>query len=83
VTAFRSEDKSQLPIGVKKVIGEFERGAAVTCVNEAGQDIARGLCNYSAEEARRIAGHASQKIETLLGYGGDGEIIHRDDLVLP
>jgi glutamate 5-kinase len=54
----------------------------VTCVNEEGQDIARGLTNYNAEEARRIAGHASQKIETLLGYGGDAEIIHRDNLVL-
>jgi len=80
--ALRSEGKSLLPIGVKKVIGEFERGAAVTCVNEEGQDIARGLTNYSAEEARRIAGHASKKIETLLGYGGDAEIIHRDNLVL-
>jgi glutamate 5-kinase len=82
VTALRSEGKSLLPIGVKKVVGEFERGAVVTCVNEEGQDIARGLTNYSAEEARRIAGHASQKIETLLGYGGDAEIIHRDNLVL-
>jgi len=82
VTALRSEGKSLLPIGVKKVVGEFERGAAVTCVNEQGQDIARGLTNYSAEEARRIAGHASQKIESLLGYGGDAEIIHRDNLVL-
>ncbi len=82
VTALRSEGKSLLPIGVRKVIGEFERGAVVTCVNEEGQDIARGLTNYNAEEARRIAGHASQKIETLLGYGGDTEIIHRDNLVL-
>jgi glutamate 5-kinase len=82
VTALRSEGKSLLPIGIKKVVGEFERGAVVTCVNEEGQDIARGLTNYNAEEARRIAGHASQKIETLLGYGGDAEIIHRDNLVL-
>jgi glutamate 5-kinase len=51
-------------------------------VNEEGQDIARGLTNYNTEEARRIAGHASQKIEALLGYGGDTEIIHRDNLVL-
>jgi glutamate 5-kinase len=43
-------------------------------VDEDGQDIARGLTNYNAEEARRIAGHASQKIETLLGYGGDAAI---------
>jgi len=82
VTALRGEGKSLLPIGVKKVVGEFERGAAVTCVNEDGQDIARGLTNYNSEEARRIAGHASQKIESLLGYGGDAEIIHRDNLVL-
>jgi len=82
VTALRSEGKSLLPIGVKKVVGDFERGAAVTCVNEEGREIARGLTNYNAEEARRIAGHASQKIESLLGYGGDTEIIHRDNLVL-
>ena len=82
VTALRSEKKSLLPIGVRKVIGDFKRGAAVTCVNEEGQEIARGLTNYNAEEARRIAGQASQKIESLLGYGGDAEIIHRDNLVL-
>ena len=80
--ALRSEGKSLLPIGVKKVIGEFERGAVVACVDEAGQDIARGLTNYNAEEARLIAQHPSKEIEALLGYGGDAEIIHRDNLVL-
>jgi glutamate 5-kinase len=64
------------------VFGEFERGAVVACVGEDGNDIARGLTNYNAEDARRIAGHASKEIETLLGYGGDAEIIHRDNLVL-
>ena len=82
VTALRSEGKSLLPIGVKKVIGEFQRGEAVTCVNEEGQDIARGLTNYSAVEARLIAQHSSKEIEALLGYGGEPEIIHRDNLVL-
>lgn len=82
IKALRSEGKSLLPIGVKSVLGEFERGAVVACVSEDGQDIARGLTNYNADEARRIAGHASQEIESLLGYGGDTEIIHRDNLVL-
>jgi glutamate 5-kinase len=54
----------------------------VACINEQGQDIARGLINYNSDEARTIAGHASQDISTLLGYGGDTEIIHRDNLVL-
>jgi glutamate 5-kinase len=82
VRALRSEGKSLLPIGVKSVSGEFERGAVVACVGEDGSDIARGLSNYSAAEARLIAQHPSKEIETLLGYGGDTEIIHRDNLVL-
>ncbi|HEU0234366.1 MAG TPA: glutamate 5-kinase [Gallionella sp.] len=82
IRALRSEGKSLLPIGVKSVFGEFERGAVVACVGEDGSDIARGLTNYNADEARRIARHASQEIEALLGYGGDEEIIHRDNLVL-
>jgi len=82
IKALRSEGKSLLPIGVKNVLGEFKRGAVVACVDENGQDIARGLTNYNAEEARLIAQHASKEIETLLGYGGDAEIIHRDNLVL-
>jgi glutamate 5-kinase len=82
VRALHSEGKSLLPIGIKSVSGEFNRGAVVACVGEDGTEIARGLTNYSATEARRIAGHASKEIETLLGYGGDTEIIHRDNLVL-
>ncbi len=82
IKALRSEGKSLLPIGVKNVFGEFERGAVVACVGEDGSDIARGLTNYNAEEARRIFGHPSHEIESLLGYGGDEEIIHRDNLVL-
>ena len=82
VDALRSSGKSLLPIGVKRVIGEFKRGAVVACVSEDDEDIVRGLSNYSADEARRIARHASKEIEALLGYGGDVEIIHRDNLVL-
>ncbi|MDO8351167.1 MAG: glutamate 5-kinase [Gallionella sp.] len=82
IRALRSEGKSLLPIGVKQVFGEFQRGAVVACVSEQGEDIARGLVNYNSKEARCIAGRASQQIVTLLGYGGDTEIIHRDNLVL-
>jgi len=82
IQALRGNGKSLLPIGVKNVIGEFERGAVVACVSEDGSDIARGLINYNAEEARRIATHSSKDITTILGYGGDDEMIHRDNLVL-
>jgi glutamate 5-kinase len=82
IKALRSDGKSLLPIGVKQVLGNFQRGAVVACVDLQGQDIARGLTNYSADEARRIAGRPSQEIDTLLGYGGDSEIIHRDNLAV-
>lgn len=82
IKALRSEGKSLLPIGVAQVLGDFERGSVVACISAEGEDIARGLSNYSADDARRIARHASKAIPALLGYGGDAEIIHRDNLVL-
>ena len=82
VKVLQRQGKSLLPVGVKSVSGRFLRGEMVACVDEAGNEIARGLVNYSYEEAGQIIGHASGKIEALLGYGGEPEIIHRDNLVL-
>ena len=80
--ALRSGGKSLLPIGVKGVEGEFERGAVVACLSPEGAEIARGLVNYNAQESRRIAGRASNEIEAILGYIDGPELIHRDNLVL-
>jgi glutamate 5-kinase len=74
--------RSLLSVGVKRVAGDFERGAAVACRSPQGEEVARGLINYSSSEARRIAGHATAEIESLLGYLDDEELIHRDNLVL-
>jgi glutamate 5-kinase len=74
--------RSLLPVGVSRIEGEFSRGAALACRTPEGREIARGLTNYSSSEARRIAGHASNEIETLLGYIDSAELIHRNNLVL-
>ena len=47
-----------------------------------GLELARGLCAYSSEDARRVCGRRSQELEAILGYRGRDEMIHRDDLVL-
>ena len=47
-----------------------------------GREVARGLVNYSAAEARRILGRPSSEIESVLGYVDEPELIHRDNLVL-
>ena len=82
VNALRNEGKSLLPVGITSVSGEFERGTVVAILDTNGQDIARGLINYNATETRRIAGHSSNKIESLLGYVDEPELIHRDNLIL-
>lgn len=74
--------KSLLPIGVREVRGEFDRGTVISCLDVSGREIARGLTNYPSNEVRRIAGHPSTEIETLLGYMDESELIHRDNLVL-
>lgn len=82
VQKLTAEGKSLLPIGVLEVRGEFGRGEVVTCYNEAGVAIARGLSNYAGAEARRIKRHPSSEIESILGFVEEPELIHRDNLVL-
>ena len=73
--------KSLLPAGVLRVAGRFERGDTVSVIAD-GREIARGLAAYSAQDAALIAGRRSAEIESLLGYSGREELIHRDDLVV-
>ncbi|AAZ97073.1 glutamate 5-kinase, ProB-related [Thiobacillus denitrificans ATCC 25259] len=82
VRALQEDGKSLLPVGVRGVTGEFERGEVVAVVDASGREIARGLTNYSAAEARRIAGKPSTAIEAELGYMDEPELIHRDNLVV-
>ena len=82
VIKLRDEGKSLLPIGVVEVTGEFARGDVIAVRSPTGAEIARGLANYSAAEARLIARKPSSQIEGLLGYANEPELIHRDNLVL-
>lgn len=71
---------SLLPGGLLEVSGDFHRGDLVEIVDEAGQPVARGLSQYGAGEARRLAGRHSREIEHTLGYRYGAEVVHRDDL---
>ena len=82
VAKLRDEGKSLLPIGVHEVHGEFVRGDVIAVRTPSGAEVARGLANYSAAEARLIARKASTQIEALLGYANEPELIHRTNLVL-
>ncbi len=82
VRVLKQAGRSLLSVGVTGVEGNFRRGEVVSCCDAAGTPIARGLVNYSADEARRIMGQPSERIEQLLGYVDEPELVHRDNLVL-
>ena len=82
VAVLLRKGSSLLPIGVISSEGEYERGEAVRCCDSDGKEIARGLINYSATEVEKIMGQKSSEIAELLGYCGEDELIHRDNLVL-
>ncbi len=78
----RQEGKSLLPIGMTAVEGDFSRGDVIAVRDEAGAEIARGLANYAAAEARLLCRKPSSEFEKLLGYTAETEMVHRDNLVL-
>lgn len=82
VAVLRESGRSLLPVGVRAVSGGFVRGDVVLCRDTAGREVARGLSNYSAQETQQIMGRSSSEIAVVLGYGGEAELIHRDNLVL-
>ncbi len=82
VRMLRSSGSSLLPVGVTAIDGTFSRGDLVSCLDPNGSEIGRGLVNYSSEDTGRIIGNTSDRIEALLGYVDEPELIHRDNLVM-
>ncbi len=76
------DGSSLLPVGMTGVDGDFSRGDVIAIRDPQGIEIARGLANYSGTEARLICRKPSSQFEALLGYLGEPEMVHRDNLVL-
>lgn len=82
VDTLRKRGASLLSVGVTHCTGNFQRGELVACVDAHQVEHARGLINYSSDEAQKLLGQPSSSIATLLGYEGEPELIHRDNMVL-
>ncbi|NLD74652.1 MAG: glutamate 5-kinase, partial [Chloroflexi bacterium] len=74
--------RSLLPVGIRQVVGAFERGALVSVHTQADQEIGRGLCNYGSADLERILGQHSADIADVLGYDYGPEFIHRNNMVV-
>jgi glutamate 5-kinase len=82
VTAIRQAGRSLLAAGITEVEGEFQNQDAVQLCDQAGQEVARGIVNYSSVELQKIRGRQSDDIPKILGYSGAETVVHRDNLVL-
>ncbi len=82
VSKLKADGSSLLPIGMTGVDGDFSRGEVIAILDAQGQEVARGLANYAAAEARLLCRKPSGDIAQLLGYAAESEMVHRDNLVL-
>jgi len=82
VDAVKNGGRSLLGAGLIGLDGEFQREDTVRLCNIHGQEIARGLVNYTHTELQKIRGRRSDEISQILGYDGDETVVHRDNLVL-
>jgi glutamate 5-kinase len=78
----REGKASLLPIGMLSVAGEFSRGDVIAINDASGAEVARGLANYASAEARLICRKATVEFDALLGYTGEPEMVHKNNLVL-
>jgi glutamate 5-kinase len=80
--AIERRGRSLLAIGVRQVQGNFQKGDVISLCREDGEEFARGLTNYPADELRRIAGRGTDEIVKILGHCPYDEVVHRDNLVI-
>ena len=76
------EGKSLLAVGIREVVGEFERGETLAIKDANGLALARGITNYSSAELALIKGRKSEEIEAVLGYKYEDEALHIDNIAL-
>lgn len=82
IRALKENGKSLLPVGIKRVDGEFKRGEIISCVDLSGKEIARGLVNYDSAQSKLIIGKSTKEIQEILGSIEEDEFIHRDNLII-
>ncbi len=77
-----AKGNSLLPAGVTAVSGAFSRGDVVDICDADGALVARGLVEYDAADAARIAGKRKDEIGALLGDAVRPALVHRDHMVM-
>lgn len=77
--------KGHLDITPKHILnlqGEFLKGDVVHIFNEQGEEIARGLTNFSAQEIELLMRYDDDSIINLLGVKPQPEVVSYDNIII-
>lgn len=80
--ALIEEEKSLLPIGILKVINNFNKGDVVSILDENNKEFARGIVNYNSDSCKKVIGRHSDNILEILGFKNYDAIITRDNITI-
>jgi len=69
------------PTQVAAIQGQFQKGDVLHIYNDSGDEIARGIANFSADEMIVMARHTDQSVSELLGYRANSALVSGENLV--
>jgi glutamate 5-kinase len=62
--------------------GDFTKGDVLHIYNEDGEEIARGLTNFSSEETMLMARHLDMPVEEVIGYKTKSDIVGAENILV-
>ncbi len=75
------QNKSLLPAGIIDIQGKFKKGDVISIFVKGGSKVALGISSYDYNDAKKIVGKNSKEIGKILGFEGQDEVVHKDNLV--
>ncbi len=76
------KNASLLPVGIVAIQNDFDKDDVVSIRLETGEEVARGMMNYSAEDCKKLIGKHSNDIKKLLGHKNYDAVITRDNIIM-
>jgi glutamate 5-kinase len=80
--AITKKNASLLYAGVTRIENDFEHGDVVSIVGPDGQEIGRGIVNYSSADASKLVGKHSDDIARLATSKNYDAFITRNNIAL-
>ncbi|WP_278921574.1 glutamate 5-kinase [Pseudophaeobacter profundi] len=67
---------------VISIQGDFTKGDVLHVYNEDGEEVARGLTNFSSEETMLMARHLDMPVEDVIGYKTKSDVIAIENILI-